>query len=184
MRHIDELQIAGTAVLLCVAMFGVSAVAPKDSKMSKGVTTFTEAPETAAEAEAQAQAEAEENGFPIYTQESNYDDSGSTDWDYDSGSYEEDPGNNNDSQDSSGDGSTDGSADGSGDGSADQDSSDNGDGSDSSDNSDSSDSSDTTDNTGGGDQIDYPDESTDTSGDDTSEDFSYQDTAPSDPGQE
>lgn len=36
----------------------------------------------------------------------------------------------------------------------------------------------------GGDQIDYPDESTDTSGDDTSEDFSYQDTAPSDPGQE
>ncbi len=125
MRHIDELQIAGTAVLLCVAMFGVSAVAPKDSKVSKGVTTFTEAPETAAEAEAQAQAEAEENGFPIYTQESNYDDSGSTDWDYDSGSYEEDPGNNNDSQDSSGDGS----ADGSGDGSADQDSSDNGDGS-------------------------------------------------------
>ena len=165
MRHIDELQIAGTAVLLCVAMFGVSAVAPKDSKVSKGVTTFTEAPETAAEAEAQAQAEAEENGFPIYTQESNYDDSGSTDWDYDSGSYEEDPGNNNDNQDSSGDGSTDGSADGSGDGSADQD-------------------SDTTDNTGGGDQIDYPDESTDTSGDDTSEDFSYQDTAPSDPGQE
>lgn len=184
MRHIDELQIAGTAVLLCVAMFGVSAVAPKDSKVSKGVTTFTEAPETAAEAEAQAQAEAEENGFPIYTQESNYDDSGSTDWDYDSGSYEEDPGNNNDNQDSSGDGSTDGSADGSGDGSADQDSSDNGDGSDSSDNSDSSDSSDTTDNTGGGDQIDYPDESTDTSGDDISEDFSYQDTAPSDPGQE
>ena len=100
MRHIDELQIAGTAVLLCAAMFGVSAVAPKDSKMSKGVTTFTEAPETAAEAEAQAQAEAEENGFPIYTQESNYDDSGSTDWDYDSGSYEEDPGNNN-NQDSS-----------------------------------------------------------------------------------
>lgn len=47
MRHIDELQIAGTAVLLCVAMFGVSAVAPKDSKVSKGVTTFTEAPETA-----------------------------------------------------------------------------------------------------------------------------------------
>lgn len=180
MRHIDELQIAGTAVLLCVAMFGVSAVAPKDSKVSKGVTTFTEAPETAAEAEAQAQAEAEENGFPIYTQESNYDDSGSTDWDYDSGSYEEDPGNNNDNQDSSGDGSTDGS----GDGSADQDSSDNGDGSDSSDSSDNNDNSDTTDNTGDGDQIDYPDESTDTSGDDTSEDFSYQDTAPSDPGQE
>ena len=180
MRHIDELQIAGTAILLCAAMFGVSAVAPKDSKVSKGVTTFTEAPETAAEAEAQAQAEAEENGFPIYTQESNYDDSGSTDWDYDSGSYEEDPGNNNDNQDSSGDSSTDGS----GDGSADQDSSGNGDGSDSSDSSDSSDTSDTTDNTGDGDQIDYPDDSTDTSGDDTSDDFAYQDTAPSDPGQE
>lgn len=68
MRHIDELQIAGTAVLLCVAMFGVSAVAPKDSKVSKGVTTFTEAPETAAEAEAQAQAEAEEMAFLFISQ--------------------------------------------------------------------------------------------------------------------
>lgn len=131
-------------------------------------------------AEAQAQAEAEENGFPIYTQESNYDDSGSTDWDYDSGSYEEDPEIIMITRNSSGDGSA--MVPGMvlqtrilpitemaliavtvliamiililpiipGD----------------------------------GDQIDYPDESTDTSGDDTSEDFSYQDTAPSDPGQE
>ena len=28
MRHIDEIQIAGTAILLCGAMFAVSAVAP------------------------------------------------------------------------------------------------------------------------------------------------------------
>ena len=72
MRHIDELQIAGTAVLLCVAMFGVSAVAPKDSKVSKGVTTFTEAPETAAEAEALRSSQDTDAGFNIYTEESNY----------------------------------------------------------------------------------------------------------------
>ena len=69
MKYIDELQIAGTAILLCGAMIAVSVVAPKDSSVSKGVTTFTEAPETAAEA--QAQAEAQEEDFPIYTQDSN-----------------------------------------------------------------------------------------------------------------
>ena len=49
MRHIDEIQIAGTAILLCGAMFAVSAVAPTGNTVSKAVTNFTEAPETAAE---------------------------------------------------------------------------------------------------------------------------------------
>ena len=69
MRHIDEIQIAGTAILLCGAMFAVSAVAPTGNTVSKAVTNFTEAPETAAEAQAQAEAQAEEDGFTIYTQE-------------------------------------------------------------------------------------------------------------------
>ena len=56
MRHIDEIQIAGTAILLCGAMFAVSAVAPTGNTVSKAVTNFTEAPETAAEAQAQAEA--------------------------------------------------------------------------------------------------------------------------------
>ena len=73
MRHIDEIQIAGTAILLCGAMFAVSAVAPTGNTVSKAVTNFTEAPETAAEAQAQAEAQAEEDGFTIYTEESNYD---------------------------------------------------------------------------------------------------------------
>lgn len=65
MRHIDEIQIAGTAILLCGAMFAVSAVAPTGNTVSKAVTNFTEAPETAAEAQAQAEAQAEEDGFTI-----------------------------------------------------------------------------------------------------------------------
>ena len=73
MKHIEEIQIAGTALLLCGAMFAVSAVAPKGESISKAVTNFTEAPETAAEAQAQAEAAAEDAGFTIYTQESNYD---------------------------------------------------------------------------------------------------------------
>lgn len=88
MRHIDELQIAGTALLLCGAMFAVSAVAPKGESISKAVTNFTEAPETAAEAQAQAEAAAEDAGFTIYTQESNYDYDESDESDYDS-SYDD-----------------------------------------------------------------------------------------------
>ncbi|RHS59508.1 hypothetical protein DW955_17245 [Ruminococcus sp. AM45-9BH] len=42
MRHIDEIQIAGTAILLCGAMFAVSAVAPTGNTVSKAVTNFTE----------------------------------------------------------------------------------------------------------------------------------------------
>ena len=40
MRHIDEIQIAGTAILLCGAMFAVSAVAPTGNTVSKAVTTL------------------------------------------------------------------------------------------------------------------------------------------------
>ena len=42
MRHIDEIQIAGTAILLCGAMFAVSAVAPTGNTVSKAVTNFTD----------------------------------------------------------------------------------------------------------------------------------------------
>lgn len=93
MRHIDEIQIAGTAILLCGAMFAVSAVAPTGNTVSKAVTNFTEAPETAAEAQAQAEAQAEEDGFTIYTQESNYDsdyDNSYNDTSYDDSSYNTD----------------------------------------------------------------------------------------------
>ena len=41
MKHIEEIQIAGTALLLCGAMFAVSAVAPKGESISKAVTNFT-----------------------------------------------------------------------------------------------------------------------------------------------
>ena len=40
MRHIDEIQIAGTAILLCGAMFAVSAVAPTGNTVSKAVQTL------------------------------------------------------------------------------------------------------------------------------------------------
>ena len=149
MRHIDEIQIAGTAILLCGAMFAVSAVAPTGNTVSKAVTNFTEAPETAAEAQAQAEAQAEEDGFTIYTQESNYDsdyDNSYNDTSYNDSSYNtdttqdgslDDTGQENDNTDTE-DGSSD-------DGSSDQTSSD-----------------DTGDDSS--DQIDYP--SDDNSGDD------------------
>ena len=102
MRHIDEIQIAGTAILLCGAMFAVSAVAPTGNTVSKAVTNFTEAPETAAEAQAQAEAQAEEDGFTIYTQESNYDDYDNSynDTSYDDSSYNDTT--QDDSQDDAG----------------------------------------------------------------------------------
>lgn len=69
MKYTDELHIAGTAALLCAAMLAISVVVPQEIRIPTANTTLEEAPETAAEAEAQA----EEAGFPIYTQESNYD---------------------------------------------------------------------------------------------------------------
>ena len=88
MRYKDEFHIASTAVLLSMAMFGISVVVPKESRVPTAKTTLTEAPETAAEQAAQAE-------FPIYSQDSNYDssyDSSQNDTSYDSsqvdGSYD------------------------------------------------------------------------------------------------
>ena len=68
MRYKDEFHIASTAVLLSMAMFGISVVVPKESRVPTAKTTLTEAPETAAE-------QAEQAEFPIYSQDSNYDSS-------------------------------------------------------------------------------------------------------------
>ena len=76
MRYKDEFHIAVTAVMLSVAMVGISVVVPKESRVPRAKTTLEEAPETAAEAEAAA----EEAGFPIYSQESNYDYDSSQDY--------------------------------------------------------------------------------------------------------
>ncbi len=50
MKYKDEFHIASTAILLSVAMFGISVVVPKESSVPTAKTTLTEAPETAAEA--------------------------------------------------------------------------------------------------------------------------------------
>ena len=71
MRYKDEFHIASTAVLLSMAMFGISVVVPKESRVPTAKTTLTEAPETAAEQAEQA----EQAEFPIYSQDSNYDSS-------------------------------------------------------------------------------------------------------------
>ncbi len=79
MRYKDEFHIASTAVLLSMAMFGISVVVPKESRVPTAKTTLTEAPETAAE-------QAEQAEFPIYSQDSNYDssyDSSQVDGSYD-----------------------------------------------------------------------------------------------------
>ena len=159
MRHIDEIQIAGTAILLCGAMFAVSAVAPTGNTVSKAVTNFTEAPETAAEAQHRQRLRLRKMDFTIYYQESNYDsdyDNSYNDTSYDDSSYNtdttqdgslDDTGQENDNTDT-GDGSSD-------DGSSDQTSSDDT-GNDSSD------------------QIDYP--SDDNSGDETDGSLDSSDT--------
>ena len=55
MRYKDEFHIASTAVLLSMAMFGISVVVPKESRVPTAKTTLTEAPETAAEQAEQAE---------------------------------------------------------------------------------------------------------------------------------
>ena len=55
MKYRDEFRIASTAILLSVAMFGISVVVPKESRVPTAKTTLVEAPETAAEAEAAAE---------------------------------------------------------------------------------------------------------------------------------
>ena len=88
MKYRDEFHIASTAILLSVAMVGISVVVPKESRVPTAKTTLTEAPETAAEAEAAQQEE-----FPIYSQDSNYDET------YD---YSQEDSSYDDSYDSSG----------------------------------------------------------------------------------
>ena len=64
MKYRDEFHIASTAILLSVAMVGISVVVPKESRVPTAKTTLTEAPETAAEAEA---AQQEEFQFTVRT---------------------------------------------------------------------------------------------------------------------
>ena len=45
MKYRDEFHIASTAILLSVAMVGISVVVPKESRVPTAKTTLTEAPE-------------------------------------------------------------------------------------------------------------------------------------------
>lgn len=99
MKYRDEFHIASTAILLSVAMFGISVVVPKESRVPTAKTTLVEAPETAAEAEAAAE---EQSEFPIYSQESNYDDSYDSSQDYSEPDTSGDSTDNSDGGDSSG----------------------------------------------------------------------------------
>ena len=74
MKYRDEIHIAMMALVFSCAMFAIYAVVPKDAIVAaKARATVTEAPETAAEAEAIRSSQEEDAGFPIYTQNSNYD---------------------------------------------------------------------------------------------------------------
>lgn len=74
MKYRDEIHIAMMALVFSCAMFAIYAVVPKDAVVAaKARATVTEAPETAAEAEAIRSSQEEDAGFPIYTQDSNYD---------------------------------------------------------------------------------------------------------------
>lgn len=74
MKYRDEIHIAMMALVFSCAMFAIYAVVPKDAVVAaKARATVTEAPETAAEAEAIRSSQEEDAGFPIYTQDNNYD---------------------------------------------------------------------------------------------------------------
>ena len=74
MKYRDEIHIAMMALVFSCAMFAIYAVVPKDAVVAaKARSTVTEAPETAAEAEAIRSSQEDDAGFPIYTQDSNYD---------------------------------------------------------------------------------------------------------------
>ena len=74
MKYRDEIHIAMMALVFSCAMFAIYAVVTKDADVAaKARATVTEAPETAAEAEAIRSSQEEDAGFPIYTQNSNYD---------------------------------------------------------------------------------------------------------------
>lgn len=80
MKYRDEIHIAMMALVFSCAMFAIYAVVPKDAVVAaKARATVTEAPETAAEAEAIRSSQEEDAGFPIYTQNSNYDYDNSSD---------------------------------------------------------------------------------------------------------
>lgn len=90
MKYRDEIHIAMMALVFSCAMFAIYAVVPKDAIVAaKARSTVTEAPETAAEAEAIRSSQEEDAGFPIYTQDSNYDyDDSSDDSDNSDQSYD------------------------------------------------------------------------------------------------
>ena len=72
MKYRDEIHIAMMALVFSCAMFAIYAVVPKDAVVAaKARATVTEAPET--EAEAIRSSQEDDAGFPIYTQDSNYD---------------------------------------------------------------------------------------------------------------
>ena len=74
MKYRDEIHIAMMALVFSCAMFAIYAVVPKDAVVAaKARATVTEAPETVAEAEAIRSSQEDDAGFPIYTQDSNYD---------------------------------------------------------------------------------------------------------------
>lgn len=98
MKYRDEIHIAMMALVFSCAMFAIYAVVPKDAVVAaKARATVTEAPETAAEAEAIRSSQEEDAGFPIYTQDSNYDyddssdDSDNSDQSYDNSDTGTDP---------------------------------------------------------------------------------------------
>lgn len=78
MKHIEELKIGATAIVFCMIMLLVYAVFPQDGFVPSTKAPMPERPS------AESLEEEEDYGFQIYTQESNYDDS------YSSDSYEED----------------------------------------------------------------------------------------------
>ena len=85
MKYRDEIHIAMMALVFSCAMFAIYAVVPKDAVVAaKARATVTEAPETAAEAEAIRSSQEDDAGFPISTQDSNYDYDDSSDIDYSS----------------------------------------------------------------------------------------------------
>ena len=108
MKYRDEIHIAMMALVFSCAMFAIYAVVPKDAVVAaKARSTVTEAPETAAEAEAIRSSQEEDAGFPIYTQDSNYDyDDGSSDNVVDEGISQPGDYDYPDNTDDSGDGFT------------------------------------------------------------------------------
>ena len=73
-RHTDEIKIAVSAALFCGVMLLIYVVVPQSIRIPTATTTLKEAPATAAEAEAATGSASSGSDFPIYNQESNYQD--------------------------------------------------------------------------------------------------------------